>query len=105
MADVSEPFKQSLPSIGLSIERGTVAAPADGCFYVLLNGEIRGKHRSLGKAQIQYKALRDECGWMPPTLEQRAIDRSKMAVESYMDALEGYWSSSSQHRRAGGKGR
>lgn len=55
-------YKQSIPAIGLAIERTTPNVPTDGCYYVWLNGKIQGRHRLLRKAQAQYRALLEQSG-------------------------------------------
>lgn len=55
-------YRQSLDDYGLSLEQGTSKVPADGYFYVLLNGEIEGRFRSLKQAQKKFKELRMELG-------------------------------------------
>jgi hypothetical protein len=53
-------FRQAVPEIGLSLERGTDAVPDDGMFHVLLNGEARLSTESKQKATAMYKALREQ---------------------------------------------
>ncbi len=96
-------YRQSIPAIGLSIERGTAGVPDDGYYYVLFKGDIRGRHRALIRARAQYKDLLAESGWTPPPREQAPVDHGKAAVEAYLDELEDYWTSSHKHARRGGK--
>ena len=98
-----ELYKQSIAAIGLSLERATPSVPADGYFYVLLGGEIKGRHRTLKQAKEQYKSLLDESGWTPPPAPERKTDQPREVVERYMDELEDYWSSAHKHSRRGGK--
>ncbi len=51
-------FRQSLPRIGLSIERGTPSVPDDGRYYVLLHGEQAFSSRSEKEALDEYRRLR-----------------------------------------------
>ncbi len=97
-----ERYKQSIPAIQLSIQRGTEAVPADGHYYVLLGGEVRGRFRTLRQAQALYKTLLGESGYEPPGPPDR-IDPGQEAVERYLDELGGYWSESHKHSRRGGK--
>lgn len=97
-----ERYKQSIPAIRLSIQRGTEDVPADGYYYVLLGGEVRGRFRTLKQAQAVYKTLLDESGYKPPARSDR-IDPGHEAVERYLDELGAYWSDSHKHSRRGGK--
>ena len=96
-------YRQAIEALGLSIERYTEAAPKDGWFYVILKGEVRGRHRSLNRALVQYHELRDACGWTPPPVERRIPDPGVEAVERYMDELTDYWGSSHSYRKPGVK--
>ncbi len=98
-----EPYKQSFPALGLSIERNTPSVPADGRYYVVLNGELKGQHRGLKQAQAQYKRFVADSGWKPPSEGLNARDPSREAVDRYLDQLEDYWSSAHKHARRGGK--
>jgi len=97
-----EAYKQSIPYIGLSLERATSNIPRDGYFYVLLRGEIKGKFRSLKRAQLVYKALLQESGYKPPTTDVK-VDPAQETVDRYFDRLEAYWSNSHKYTRRGGK--
>ena len=59
-------YRQVLAEIGLSIERATERTPDQRLFYVFLNGESLGSHRTLAAAQKQFLKARDEAGWKPP---------------------------------------
>lgn len=98
-----ESYKQSIPAMGLSLERCTSEVPNDGYYYVLLLGKVKGRHRSLKKAQAQYKELLDESGWRPTPQDRAEMDVGREAVEKYMDDLETYWADSHRHSRRGGK--
>jgi hypothetical protein len=58
--DSSKVFKQSIPTIGLSLEMGTDAVPDDDRYHVLLNGEIVLSTGSKARALKAYKELRQE---------------------------------------------
>ncbi len=98
-----EPYRQAVPTIGLSIERNTGRVPSDGYYYVLLNGEVKGRYRSLRQAQSQYKQLLVESGWSPAPAKPASVDLAREAIERYMDDLDAYWSSSHKHTHRGGK--
>jgi hypothetical protein len=97
-----ESYRQSVPAIGLSLERETSSVPRDGHFYVLLNGEIKGRFRTMRQALALYKSLLKESGYTPPPVD-RKHDPAREAVERYMDELESYWADSHKHARSGGK--
>ena len=98
----SAPYRQAVPAIGLSLERSTGRVPDDGCYYVLLRGELKGRHRTLKPAKIQYKDLLAASGWEPARTTGGSAPVNE-AVERYMDQLETYWGASHTHSRRGGK--
>ena len=97
-----ESYRQSIPAIGLSLERGTADIPKDVYFYVLLNGAIKGRFRTMKQALALYKSLLEESGYTPPRVDTKG-DPAHEAVERYMDELEAYWTDSHRHSRRGGK--
>lgn len=96
-------FRQSVPAIGLSIERATARTPTDTLYYVFLGEEIKGAFRSKKEALELYGSLLRASGYAPPRPEP-SVARNE-AVERYLDELETYWDSSHKHTRRGGKGR
>ncbi|OGO49396.1 MAG: hypothetical protein A2148_06835 [Chloroflexi bacterium RBG_16_68_14] len=98
-----EPYRQAVPAIGLSLERNTGRVPGDGYYYVLFNGEVKGRYRSLRQAQAQYKQLFANSGWTPDPTEAASVDVATETVERYMNELEDYWSNAHKHARRGGK--
>ena len=99
-----ELYRQAIPAIGLSLERATDRVPKDGFFYVLLDGEIKGRFRTKSKALSLYMALLEQSGHKPQPV-QVSVDAGRENVERYLDELESYWVDSHTHRRRGGKGR
>ena len=99
-----ELYRQAIPAIGLSLERATDRVPKDGFFYVLLDGEIKGRFRTKSKALSLYRALLKQSGHKPQSV-QVSVDAARENVERYLDELESYWSDSHTHRKRGGKGR
>lgn len=77
--------------------------PHDGWFYVVFQGEIKGRFRNKKKAEELYRELLDKSGYKPDR-PAGAKERSD-SVERYLDSLEDYWSASHKHARRGGKGR
>lgn len=98
-----EPYRQTIPAISLSLERYTAAVPDDGYYYVLKDGRVEGRFRTLRQAQARYKELLAASGYQPPPVEAKEVDPAKEAVERYMDELEAYWGDSHKHARRGGK--
>ena len=98
-----ESYRQSIPAIGLSLERGTAGIPKDGYFYVFLNGAIKGRFHAMKQALALYKSLVQESGYTPPLPGDKKADPAREAVERYMDELEAYWTDSHRHARRGGK--
>lgn len=98
-----EPYRQTIPTLGLAIEGATPRVPNDGHYYVVFEGEMRGRHRSLKKAQVQYREILAAEGWKPEPVKKKAISPGAEAVERYMDSLEDYWGDAQGHRRRGGK--
>jgi hypothetical protein len=98
-----ESYRQSISAIGLSLERGTADVPKDGHFYVLLNGVVKGRFRTMRQALALYKSLLKESGYTPPPPGDKKADPAREAVERYMDELESYWADSHKHARSGGK--
>ena len=97
-----ESYRQSIPTIGLSLERGTADIPKDGHFYVLLNGVIKGRFRAMKQALALYKSLLEESGYTPSRVDTQG-NPAHEAVERYMDELDAYWTNSHRHARRGGK--
>ena len=100
----SQYYKQGIPCSGVSLERGTSRVPNDGRFYLLVNDEVREQFRTLGQAQVAYRALLKEIGYQPPSSSEGIrVDPARDAVERYADSLEEYWDEGHKFRRHGGK--
>jgi len=98
-----EPYRQAIPDLALSIERGTPRVPSDGYYHVLFSGRSQGRYRSLKQAQAQYRKILAGLDWKPEPLEKRSVNPEAEAVEKYMDSLEDYWGAAHGHRHRGGK--
>ena len=96
-------YKQSIPPIGLSLERYTKAVPGDGYYYVVLRGEVKGRFRQRAAALELYRSILRESAYTPSPAEPTASRNE--AVEGYLDEKESYWADSHKHARRGGKGR
>ena len=95
-------YRQSMPSVGLSIERCTEAVPPDGYYYILSKGSILGRFKGLKQAQARYRELLKANGYTPPQ-QTAKVDPMKEAVERIGDDATIFWHESSKHRRRGGK--
>jgi hypothetical protein len=62
-------YRQSIPELGLSIEKETAAVPSDGKYYVLKDEETVGCFRSLKQAQGLFKKIVQESGYKPIVTE------------------------------------
>lgn len=98
-----EPYRQAIPTTGVSLERNTGRVPGDGFYYVLVDGEVKGRYRDLRRARLQYKEMVAATGWKPAPPEKTTLDPSRDEVERYLDRLEDYWTDSHKHARRGGK--
>jgi hypothetical protein len=102
-AKATEPYRQSIPDIHLSLEYCTALVPRDGHYYVIKDDQIDGRFRTLKEAQSRYKQLISQSGYTGPKEGARPENRSPQEVERYLDSLQGYWGDSHKHTRRGGK--
>lgn len=97
-----EPYRQYVPGTGLSLERNTDTIPKDGWFYVMQNGEVIGRFKTLKHAQQEYVAIRETL--IERSTLQESAERSTLDMDNYFLDKELYWSNSHNYRRGGGKG-
>jgi len=97
-----EPYRQYVPGTGLSLERNTDIIPKDGWFYVMQNGEVIGRFKTLKHAQQEYVVVRDTL--VERGMPQESAERSTVKMDNYFLDKELYWSESHNYRRGGGKG-
>lgn len=102
-AKATEPYRQSIPDIHLSLEYCTASVPRDGHYYVVKDGQIDGRFRTLKEAQSRYKQLISQSGYAGPREKARPKSHSPQEVEQYLDRLQDYWGDSHKHTRRGGK--
>lgn len=96
-------YRQSIPDLGLSIERSTEATPDDGKFHVIQHGELLGSYRALNRAKEMFRQIIEESGYDPsPAVQAKTV--SQMMTERYMEAKDRYWADSYKHRGGGGRG-
>ena len=96
-------YRQSIPELGISIERATESTPDDSKFYVFLGGETIGSYRSLKKAQEVFKEAIRESGFQPSATKTGRTP-SEMMTERYMESKDLYWANSYRYRGGGGRG-
>ena len=96
-------YRQSIPDLGLSIERGTEATPDDGKYHLIRDGQSLGSFRALKRAQEVFRQVVQESGYKP-TPSTPARTASQIMTERYMEAKELYWADSYKHRGGGGRG-
>jgi hypothetical protein len=72
-------YRQSLDEHGLSLEEGTSAVPNDRYYYVLFQGQVVGRFRTLAKATAVFaekrKALNIQSVEAPPPSPQEVRQR------------------------------
>jgi hypothetical protein len=96
---MADRYVQRLPALGLSLERATPAVPADGYFYLLRDGIVLKRARSLKAAQEAWREVVDASGWKPPKAQGRTpkamLDADRAARDR--DARNEYWHSGRRH--------
>ncbi len=97
-------YRQSVPDLGLSIERATDSVPDDGKYHVIRNGQTLGSFRALKPAQQLFRQAVEESGYRPQTADS-GKSSSEMMTDRYMEAKDLYWSASHRYKPGGGRGR
>ena len=59
-------YRQVLSGHALSVEQDTPNVPNDGYYYVLLDGNIQGRYRSLPQALKRYQEIKKTLNIGPP---------------------------------------
>ena len=81
MACSGDSYRHYIPDLGLSIEKNTANVPQDGKYYLVRNGQILKGFGTLRKAEMAFKKLLAESGYMLKPVEQRR----KSAAEQDID--------------------
>lgn len=90
-------MKLWVPSLNVSLERGTEDVPRDGQYHVVRDGRIVKSFRSEKAALRLYRALIEELGGYPkseqPTLtaEERKKILIRESINKRLDLAEDYW--------------
>jgi hypothetical protein len=95
----SDDYSQRHTALNLCIERNTAQVPADGWFYVILDGEQVGRYRSLSAAQRAWQEVIEASGWQPPQREELSTEeklRRDKEARDRSDYFE-YWKSGRRH--------
>ncbi|RJX22804.1 MAG: hypothetical protein C4575_00745 [Desulforudis sp.] len=101
-------YRQSIPELGLSIERGTPAVADDGKFHVLLNGEEVFASAKEKEAVEEYRRLKAALGVQSG--RKKSIDVKAALQREIADRqVTSFLAESAQQKRAkalrkGGKG-
>ncbi len=101
---VTDAYRQYIPELQLSIERSTETVPKDGKFYVIREGHVLGRFRSLKQAQELFRQVVQETGFKPKQEERAGKSAAELDVDRYLDTKEAYWADSYKHRGGGGRG-
>lgn len=103
-------FKQEIPKLGLSIQRGTDAVPADGQYHVILSDEIIHSSRSEKQALEYYRSKRDELlqtvgpvGDAPPDQDD-VLRRIRTEGDIYAVRADAFQRREGLSNRKGGRG-
>ena len=100
------PYRQAVPALGLSLERGTEDVPDDGRSHVVMHGAVVYTSVSEKDALQEYRRLRDHL--LPPT--SRSVDVRKILEKEVAEQeARRFLADSSRSKRAkalrkGGKG-
>jgi hypothetical protein len=100
------PYRQAVPALGLSLERGTEDVPADDRFHGVMRGAVVYTSVSEKDALQEYRRLRDHL--LPPT--SRSVDVRKILEKEVAEKeVRSFLAESSRAKRAkalkkGGKG-
>ena len=100
----TDTYRQYIPDLQLSIERGTDAVPKDGKFYVIREDRVLGSFRSLKQAQELFKGIVRETGYKPQPANTVPKSAAQVDVDRYLETKDLYWGDSYKHRGGGGRG-
>jgi hypothetical protein len=102
----SRPYRQAVPTLGLSLERGTDDVPDDSRFHIIMQGAVIFSSESEREALGKYRELRDRL--LPST--DRSVDVKKILEREVAEQeARRFLADSSRAKRAkalrkGGKG-
>lgn len=101
-------YRQQIERANLSLECNTAAVPQDDYYYVIHDGKVVGRYRSLKTAQAKYKEILASLD-LPP-LERDENERrqaqDRAAAHTIVDNMEvATFSKAAASRSKGGKSR
>lgn len=99
-----ENYKHYIPELKLSIEKNTVNVPNNNYYYVISDGEIIAKHRTLKMAKELFDKMVKESGYKPKIEKSKQKDSRDHELDRYFLAKEIYWAESYKYRGKSGKG-
>ena len=97
-------YKHYIPELKLSIERNTANVPNNNYYYVIRDGEIIEKYRTLKKAKELFDNMIKESGYKPKLENSKPKEESECELDKYFLAKEIYWAESYKYRGKSGKG-
>jgi hypothetical protein len=96
---MDEAYQQFLPTLALSIERGTPNVPDDGAYHLRRDGVEIGSYRSLKAAQKAWRKILEDQDWKPLAKDRKSpsemADAERRAADR--DARNEYWHSGRRH--------
>jgi hypothetical protein len=102
----AQPYRQAVPALRLSLERGTEGVPDDGRFHVLRDGEVVYTSESQREALLLYRDLRDRL--LPPIGKgvdvRRIIEREVAEQEANRFLADSRRAKRAKALKKGGKG-
>ena len=97
-------YKHYIPDLKLSIEKNTNNVPSNNYYYVIRDGEIIEKYRTLKKAKELFDKMVKESGYKPKFDNSAQKDMYDSKLDQYFYAKEVYWAESYKYRGKSGKG-
>ena len=100
----SKNYKHYIPDLKLSIEQNTNIVPNNDFYYVVQDGKILEKCRTLKMAKEVFYKIVKEYGYKPKLEDSRPKDMRDYELDNYFLAKEVYWAESYKHKGKSGKG-
>lgn len=86
-----------MPSLNLSVEKGTSNVPDDGRFHVVKDGQIVASYKLFAPAEKRYRQLINEAGGatktarVPMSAEERRALIIHEDIQKNLDLFDAYW--------------
>lgn len=104
MKHQSSYYRQYIPEIKLSLEKGTSRVPEDGRYYIVRDGCIIGIFTSLKRGEERFKQLVAESGYKPNSSQDEKPGSGDESMERYLLAKAIFWAEGPKYKKKGGKG-